>query len=434
MSTERDVAAAYRAHQSLRNAASSLDMPVSTFRHYLKKARESGLADGPDGEPSAVGEDEPCGRGDIDFSKGRAWLELTDYTMPTEADILARYNLDPDIWRVTRLIPNQWQGFIKKGAKGDERTEKVTMYALRVHVERQVPEPVENAVKALAQRINPLASPRVDLPARDLETEDPQLCVFGLYDAHIGALAWGGEVDQSNDTPSAVGRCKKAVDELLSVAAEHPIQKMLCPIGNDLMHFDNERGETTSGNVTTDFDTRYAKTVEACFEVLSHFVDRTLEVCDDVHLLYVGGNHDRLASYHLTHWLKQRYANDLRVYVDTSFHLRKYVLWGTTLIGFTHADRMNLKDAYRLMAEEARESWARATCREIHCGHLHHRKNIDQTTTDTLGKVTIRQNPSLTPRDLYSYQHGYEAVRCADLWRYNRYGLKGFETTYAESP
>lgn len=84
------------------------------------------------------------------------------------------------------------------------------------------------------------------------------------------------------------------------------------------------------------------------------------------------------------------------------------------------------------MAEEAREYWASARCREFHTGDKHHRKDIDLTVTDTMGRVTFRQNPSLSPRDLHTYKNGWDSVRCADVYRYGSDGFLGMETTYAK--
>lgn len=431
----QEVAEAYSAHSSQRKAAKSLDMPISTFRSLLKKAMRKGYLDQYVDAPGT------SAKADVDRKQGKGWLELTDYEMPSPEDVLEKHNLDPAVWRVTRVVPNQWQGFYrkrsewssKKGAGKSEREHQVvTMYSLRVYVERFVAEPIEQAIERIASRVQPLPKPTARSRKRRPELTD-QLCVFGLYDLHIGAMSWAGETDEDNDTKKAVDRAIAAIDHLIESISHHPIRKCMFVFGNDLMHYDNERGETTSGNVITDFDTRYSKTFECCHYVNEYGVQRCLEVADEVEGIVVPGNHARKSEYALAKVLEMRFRDDPRVSVDASPKLRKYRLWGGVLLGFTHFDRMNVKDGYRLMAEEAREHWAHATCRELHGGHYHNRKQIDQVATQTEGKVTIRQNPSLTTRDLHAYRHGYEAVRCADVYRYNRYGLAGIDTTYAET-
>lgn len=425
--SDADLIAINEQHDTKIEAARSLGWPISTYKNRLNRAlaAQKGVAGAQTNMPE-VGV-----KGDVNKAKGTGWLEITDYEMPSEDQVLSKHNLDPACWRVTRVVPNQWQGFYRKGKRADAQHEVVTLFSLRIYVERIVPEPVEDTVKALASRIKPLPPPKPMKRVRDASYRQPQLGVLGLYDVHIGALAWEGETDQNNNTTKAVQRCTNAIDDLIGDLAPYNLDRLLVPIGNDFMHFDNERGETTSGNVQVDFDSRYAKVVERCHDVLCHLGDRCLEICDDVEFILVGGNHDRVTSLHFAHWMQQRYRDDMRVSVDTTMHARKYRRWQGVLLGFAHGDRINLKEIYRYMAEEAREDWANATCREFHFGDKHHRKEIDQKTLETVGKVTLRQNPSLSPRDRWTFYHGFDAVRCADAYRYSPHGFAGMTTAYA---
>lgn len=413
---EEEAAAVEQCNGVVSHAARRLGIPRSTLIKRLEiREREAGKI-----EDRSVGS-----KADIDKKKGVGWLELTEYEMPSEEEVLKRHNLDPACWRVTRVTPNQWQGFIKNSRK---EPEKVTLYSLRIYVERCVSEPIESVARTLASRIKPLPSPNI----RRKKRKGEQLGVFGLYDAHIGALSWDGETDQNNNTDMAVTRCKSAIDDIEDYLSRFPVDKLIVPIGNDFAHYDNERGETSSGKVITDFDSRYANMVLACHDVLACLGDACLRVCDDVTYLLVGGNHDRVTSLHLALWMEQRYTKDKRVSVDTGMRARKYVSWNEVLLGFAHGDRLSPKECYRHMAEEAREYWASARCREFHTGDKHHRKDIDLTVTDTMGRVTFRQNPSLSPRDLHTYKNGWDSVRCADVYRYGSDGFLGMETTYAK--
>lgn len=406
-------------------ASRALGIPDNTLRSRLKIiARNKARANGADAQVLPVGL-----KGDIDAKTGTGWLELTDYKMPSTEDILAKYGLDPLCWRVTRLSPNQWQGFYKTGKNESAKAEKVTLCQLKIWIERIVPESVEAAAKLLAERHKPLPPPR-PLPRKPVEGA-PQLAVLGIYDAHIGSLCWGEEVGKDYDMKISGDRAKNAIDDLVTDLRKYPIGQVLIPIGNDLMHFDNFRGETTSGRVIVDQDTRYPRVVLACHDVIAHQIDRALEVCDDIDIFWVGGNHDYVASLHFCHWLAQRYRNDPRVKVDTSPKKRKYRVWGQTLLGFTHGDKINPKETYRLMAEEASEHWHGAACREWHTGDKHRRKQIDQTVVDSTGTVTFRINPSLAQSDFWHYEQGYNAVRCADVWRYNEHGFAGMASAYA---
>lgn len=415
--------------ESQRKAAKSLGMVQSAFCTRLKKIKEGSLDD--------LGETPlPSKKVKGALSSNKGWLELTDFDMPSSDEIFEKYGLDPECWEIKKIVPNQWQGFYKKerleqdlkGAKivkvADDHV-IVTLHSLKVFIERVIPVEIEAVAKTIAERIQPLPKPR-----KKKKRQGTQLAVMGLYDAHIGALCWDGDTDSNNDTGIAEKRCYDAIDDLMDDLSLYPIGKLVVPIGNDFCHIDNQQGTTSSGT-PLDFDSRYAKVIESCHRVLTHLGDRALELCDDVLFMHVGGNHDWVTSLHFAHWMKQRYRHDDRVIVDTEAKPRKYMMYEGNLLGFAHGDRLNPSNVYRHMAEEAREHWSHATCREFHTGDKHHRKQIDQKIVDTYGRVTFRQNPTLAPRDAWTFKMGFDSVRCADAYRYSPDGFAGLHTCYA---
>lgn len=432
VSDEQIIEAQRRFPKSQRKAAKWLGIGQSSFSERLNRIA---------GKQEPPLENADIGKVKADIGKGKGWIEYDSFEMPKEQELFDMMNLDPECWQVTRVVPGSWQGFYKKErvheipstAKAYKIADDhvvVTLYRLRIYIERVVPEPIEDIVQRLAERSDPLPKPARGIRRATTKKKTGQLGVFGLYDAHIGDLCWIEETDENNDTRIAKTRCMNAIDDLIGELSLYPIEKLIVPIGNDFAHIDNIRGETTAGR-QLDFDSRYGRIVETCHEVLVHLVDRCLELCDDVLLPLVGGNHDQVTSLHLAHWIKQRYRNDPRVVVDTSPKPRKYYVWGSTLIGFAHGDCLNIKDVYRHMAEEAREHWAIATCREFHTGDKHHRKQVDQGTVDTYGKVTFRQNSSLAPRNAWTFKMGFDSIRCADAFRYGLDGYKGNHACYA---
>ena len=429
------VDAVNKANGNVSEAARSLGIPRPTLQHRVERAAAMGsrIVENPDSGTKSVtdpGAPDPGFTASIDKKAGTGSLTLAQHDKrPTEAELLARCcDIDPDCWRIVRLTSKERQ-VARKKRKADG-FEVVTLYGLTASIERVVAEPVEDAVKALAERIKPL--PKPPKRAKRRPRPDGQLAVLGIYDAHIGSLCWHEETGQDYTTEVGVRRAKNAIDDLVDELRGHPIDRLVMPIGNDLMHFDNARFETSSGNHSVDWDRKYPAVLVACHDVLAHLVDRGLEICDDIDVPLVAGNHDGRASLHLAHWLAQRYRHDKRVKVDTSSRRRKYRVYGGTLLGFMHGDRFNVREAHRIMAEEAAEHWPGAKCREWHTGDKHHRKQIDQTTLDTKGTVTFRINPSLASTDLWHYEQGFTGtVRCADVWRYTKRGLAGMATAYA---
>jgi len=221
-------------------AADELGIPRGTLSHRIRLYTSEYGPDTSTTEQQKEALPQRGMKGDIDRARGKGWLELVSDEMPTEDQVLEKYGLDPACWRVTRVIPNQYQSFYRD--KDRESHTVVTLHSLRIYIERAVPEPLEEVARKLAARIKPL-------PARKASKAKPmdQMAVFGIYDAHIGAYCWAGETDEDNDTDRAVARVCAAVDEVCKDLSKYPMQKILMPIGNDFMHYDNARGETTSG-------------------------------------------------------------------------------------------------------------------------------------------------------------------------------------------
>ena len=51
------------------------------------------------------------------------------------------------------------------------------------------------------------------------------------------------------------------------------------------------------------------------------------------------GNHDQMLSYAAIVGLYQRYSESNNIIVDLSASPRKYILFGTSLIGYSHGDK-----------------------------------------------------------------------------------------------
>ena len=416
---------AYIAHdENVTKAARSLGIPRTTFRERMERA-------GGDAE-RGQSDDPPQNRSSVNYEEGTGWIEFRGDSFPDPQELLKREGLDPLEWKVIEVSPNHWQGFYKTGEKGNEDHKKVDLYQVKIRIKRIARSHIIEAARELAARQKPLPVPKPR--TRKTPKGPPQMLVFGLYDVHIGALAWEAECGENNNTNLGVERCKNAVDDLMREVAPYNIERAVVPVGNDIAHFDNFKIETSSGNHTMDSDSRYPKIVVACHDVLAYQIDSLLADVEQVTVKLVQGNHDRDTAFHLCCWLEQRYRNDERVVVDIDLMSRKYVFWKGTLLGFMHGDKAKKERGFRLMAEEAKGHWGEAKCKEIHTGHFHNRDTTEQKVEGSIGKVTIRQNPSLAPPDFWTTTMGYQSVRCADAYRYDPdHGFVGMHTCYART-
>ncbi|MEE8112795.1 MAG: hypothetical protein V3T23_00430 [Nitrososphaerales archaeon] len=245
--------------------------------------------------------------------------------------------------------------------------------------------------------------------------------------------AWSSEVGEDCNLDSATTRVYNSIDDMIEEIKTYPISKITMPVGNDFMHFDNFQKRTTSGMHQLDADQRYGAVYLAALRCLSYMVERALEFCDEIELLYVPGNHDYTASFGLCVALAERFRNDPRVISDLTSNPRKYRTHGGTLIGFHHGNGIKATSYPVLVATESKELWATSTCREMHIGHTHQKREVVYHALTPTNGITIRTQPSLSATDAWHHSHGYtgEPLKSVEAQRYDKTGLKGTHVAFA---
>jgi hypothetical protein len=140
-----------------------------------------------------------------------------------------------------------------------------------------------------------------------------------------------------------------------------------------------------------------------------------------VHVIVVGGNHDRLQTFQMGRYLKAWFRKHPGVKVDTLFQYRKYIQYGQNLIGLSHGDGVKPDTLVTTMAAEAPpEMWASTRYRELWTGHLHFKKKMLIMLTDTMG-VYWRQIPSTaSPDDWHKYHAFIGSRKGAEVCYYDK--------------
>jgi len=90
---------------------------------------------------------------------------------------------------------------------------------------------------------------------------------------------------------------------------------------------------------------------------------------------------------------------------------------GKVLLMFTHGDGIKFSELDRMMSREERILWGECLHHEIHTGHYHHEKVLDQKG------VLIRALPSLCKPDGWHAKSGYIGSKeraLAFLWHPER--------------
>src|SRR5262249_18782900 len=148
------------------------------------------------------------------------------------------------------------------------------------------------------------------------------------------------ETGQSYDLAIAERLFRDAVEDLLDYASGFVFDQIVIPVGNDFLHFDNFRNQTSNGT-PLDVDGRFPK-VFVAGEMSMIWAVELLRGVAPVKLIWVRGNHDTISSFCLARVLLNRFHNADDVEVDCSPTKHKYIRYGKNLLGFTHGDKIKL--------------------------------------------------------------------------------------------
>lgn len=225
------------------------------------------------------------------------------------------------------------------------------------------------------------------------------LAEFSVYDHHFSKRCQAHETGWAEyNLERAIETFDEAIDALLEKSQGYNYERILFPLGNDLLNFDNLTGGTTRGTPQSN-DTNYYAAFLAVKRVAIRSIERLRQVAP-VSVVMVPGNHDQLSVFHLGEVLDMRFHDCPGVTVDNAPTLRKYIEWGQCMFLLTHGDK-KAKDLGSIAAAEMPGMWGRTLFREAHIGHLHQQALLERNG------FKIRWLPSLVPTDAWHAQEGY---------------------------
>ena len=200
---------------------------------------------------------------------------------------------------------------------------------------------------------------------------------------------------------------KQSITNLVQRAfMSHKLHKIIYVVGGDLLNMDTFNGTTTSGTPVDNHQKAYNAYKEA-FDALYWSVSYIKQFCDNLHVVYVPGNHDRLSSYHLAHALSKCFDHeDFSIYFDVEYAERKVVVCGHNFFAFEHGD-VTKKNTPLVYATEFPLSWGKTTYRTCYTGHFHSKKTIEYVTENEHNGFAVKHLPSLCSTDYWHYHNKY---------------------------
>lgn len=342
-------------------------------------------------------------------------IDSKNYTIKTPEELINYLNIDLAIWELEKSIVNKWE----IGSKVQNQILSKELYQVKIWLKKKKQD-IKILKEELIEGLRSLAPySKLELTKKELKQKSKLLCI-SLPDLHFGKTV----VD--NSELSVTQKVVKAIAKLIQLSSHNNIDRIVFPVGNDLLNVDNMMYTTTRG--THQFQNENIKSAYINARVTMCGVINYLKTIAKVDLIIVTGNHDSLTAFTLGDALESYYYNDKNVTINNTISTRKYYTYGENLIGFTHGDKEKHSDLPLIMAQEVPKKWAESKTREWHLGHFHREKTIKYVSIDSAIGVKIRILPSLSGTDDWHYEKGYISNPEAQALIYDK--EEGFEALY----
>ena len=181
------------------------------------------------------------------------------------------------------------------------------------------------------------------------------------------------------------------------------LDKIIFIIGPDTLNMDTFDGTTTKGTPVENSEVATKAYLKA-FNAVCNGVNRLKQFCDNLEVVFVPGNHDRLSSYHMIHAVSQVFRNDYNIIFNVEYAERKVITYGKNMIAVEHGD-VSSKNNPLVYAVEFPTEWGNSNYRILYTGHYHGRKTKEVITENEEQGFITRIIPALTSSDYYHYHN-----------------------------
>lgn len=260
--------------------------------------------------------------------------------------LLEAHGYDPKEWEIINAKSSIWNQHNKTDGT-------LTLYSSKITVKpKKNGFDFDKLLETIGRKVTPI---KVE---RNNDKESSKLLEIPLYDMHFGI--------------SDLEYYKPHLSEILNKIKSRYWNKILFVIGQDLIHHDNFKSQTSNGTTIENVD--IVKAFNDALDFYVTLIREALENSESVDCIYSKGNHDESMSYGLFRTLQATFP---QANFDNGIEQRKAFIWEKVFLGFSHGD----KGANRLIenfVSEFGKLIANAEIKEVHTGHLHSEKSKDQ--------------------------------------------------------
>lgn len=228
------------------------------------------------------------------------------------------------------------------------------------------------------------------------KVKDGHCLVLNFTDLHFG----GWHLEKATEI------VKGALADAIARSSGYPIDKIIFVMGSDALHTDTAGYTTTKGTQQVTDGSSWAEAFKVAQEAYTHCI-ASLAPIAPVHCVHVSGNHDELMGWALSQTIQATFSKAKSITFDVDDTPRKYVAYGTSMLCFTHGDKVKDADLPMIVAHEAPDMWGQTSHRYIYMGHRHHNMAIKYRSIKENPGITLQWLRSPKPTDKWHRDNGY---------------------------
>jgi hypothetical protein len=314
-----------------------------------------------------------------DLDEGKAEIKGVSSTEPKSAE---------EIIRILKIDTTQWK---LSSYWNKEHKDHWLISALISRVETKMDDVLVKVISEFTPTYEPVVNVQVNT-----YFPTPSVGVLSVQDLHFGKE---GNEQVISDFRNAISNL------ILRAFRSHRLEKVIYVFGGDLLNMDTFQGQTTRGT-PVDNDMRAQDAYKVAFDSLYWSIHYIKGFCENLHVVYLPGNHDRLSSYHMAHALSKVFQSDENITFDADYSERKVVTYGVNFFGFEHGD-VNSRNTPLVYATEYPKEWGSTVYRTCYTGHWHKKKTVEFVSEDETHGFSIKHLPSLSKSDYWHYHNKF---------------------------
>jgi len=251
-------------------------------------------------------------------------------------------------------------------------------------------------LELLSEHTVPVIAPLKKEVKRISESDEKVCGIISLQDLHFGKVG-NGDMEQI---------MMDGVTYLIDKAhRNYHLEKIILVAGPDTLNMDTFNGTTTKGTPVENSEMATEAYIKA-FDAIVKAVGLLSQYTENLEVVFIPGNHDRLSSFHLLHAVSQAFKMWKGITFNIDYAERKVINYGKNMLCFEHGD-VTAKNNPLIYAVEFPTEWGSSVHRMLYTGHYHGRKTKEFITENEENGFVTRIIPALTGPDYYHYHNKY---------------------------